>query len=300
MILKNRNIQLWFKERFPVINFSTALLMAFFSKAAALLTLNKNWFWSPQDLGAFFVVASHLFLLRVFDEHKDHESDRINHPERVLQKGLVQLSEIRILGYFAFGVQIAGLFLLDIDRTMALLWGGVWFWTLLMFKEFFIKETLRANLVAYSFLHLLISPLLILFVFINYSENQINWPVVQIIFLVLFSSGWFYEITRKTKPQESERKEPSFSNTWGLQKASYIQFIVFNIFTTASLALFAKLTILNISSIVILTFLYILTVSTIFNFTKNPNIKNQKKTEGCVALSSGFVLLFPFIKSLLL
>lgn len=297
LILSNKkNIGLWFKERFPAINFSTALLMILFAKSTALLEEKSSWNWQWQDLGCFLLIASHLFLLRVFDEHKDHQSDQINHPERVIQKGLVSLTEIKILGAFAFVIQILGFLLIPFQMTNILLWLGIWGWTFLMTKEFFAKDWLRSKLFIYSFLHLLISPALVLSIFSFYQSGDSSPAIYYFVFGVLFSSGWFYELTRKNKAPSEETKDITFSNLWGIQKSTYAQFLIFNIFITLSLGYFSHLMLLNITSLAILVFIYFLTSATLFNFMRNPNIKNRKKSEGCVALSSGFVLIYPLIR----
>lgn len=299
LILSNRkNIGLWFKERFPVINFSTALLMVLFAKSTALLEGKISWTWQWQDLGCFLLIASHLFLLRVFDEHKDHQSDKINHPDRIIQKGLVSLSEIKILGAVALFLQIIGLILIPFELTNILLWLGIWGWTLLMTKEFFAKNWLRSKLFLYSFLHLIISPALVLYILFIYKSPTASPAVDYFVFGVLFSSGWFYELTRKNKAPNEETKDTTFSSLWGIQKSTYAQFLIFNIFFTLSLGYLSHLMLLNITSLAILVFIYFLTSVTLFNFMKSPTVKNRKKSEGCVALSSGFVLVYPLIQIL--
>ena len=107
------------------------------------------------------------FHLRVFDEHKDFETDSKHYPDRVLQSGLISLRDLRILGAIAIGLEI----------ILAAIWmpqgkpaavrrcvihARV---SILMLKEFFVPKWLNQHFLVYAISHMLIMPLMALLVF---------------------------------------------------------------------------------------------------------------------------------------
>src|SRR5690349_3066406 len=97
----------WMSERFPARNtvffavfHATALLGARAPRAGGPVTV--TW----RDVAAFPAVWCFFLMLRVFDEHKDFDADAIAHPNRVLQRGLVTLRDLRVLGALAIAVQV--------------------------------------------------------------------------------------------------------------------------------------------------------------------------------------------------
>ena len=98
-----RRILAWGNERFPLANgiltfvlFTTALLFGRLVASADGVAVPIGL----ADLLPFFAYYGFFFMLRVFDEHKDYELDCHNHPERVLQSGLITLKDLKILGGF--------------------------------------------------------------------------------------------------------------------------------------------------------------------------------------------------------
>src|SRR2546421_12460953 len=87
----------WVHERFPLANGLLYLPLYL----AALLLGRRGGALEPFDAFGFAAAWSFFLMLRVFDEHKDFDSDRALYPQRVLQRGLVTLRHLKIVGVAA-------------------------------------------------------------------------------------------------------------------------------------------------------------------------------------------------------
>ena len=271
---------IWAKDRFPFLNVTTAFVMAAAAKLAVeagpLLT------WTFRDLAAGLFILTHLFILRVFDEHKDFKSDQIYHPERALQKGLISLKEIKFYGWVAGFIQVVAYFLLDSQFALLPGWAFLWLWTFFMFKEFGLRHWLREHIFIYSFSHLLISPILFWLVMSVYNHQL--WPITTPMILLLLLSlqtGFLYELTRKNKTtSEDEKGEMSFSSVYGRGLVGgFIGFI--GLLTLMTGAQFLKhweaLSLTYVVGAIVIESLLLLSL---LKFWKNPTTDGRKKNEG--------------------
>jgi 4-hydroxybenzoate polyprenyltransferase len=156
-----RRLLAWANERFPPAN--GVLILVIYAAAllcGRALTTDGPLELAPADLAGFFGVWAYFLMLRVFDEHKDFGRDVANHPDRVLQRGLVTLDHLKLIGVTALLVQVLATVVADGGVGPALGWWALTLaWSLLMLKEFFVGEWLEQRLVLYAFSHLLSMPL---------------------------------------------------------------------------------------------------------------------------------------------
>src|SRR5690606_183321 len=103
------------------------------------------------------------FHLRVFDEHKDFEEDLRFHPERVLQRGVITLRDLRLLAGLAIITEFTSASILGPAAVLALT--VAFLFSLLMMREFFVGEWLKRHFLVYATSHMLIMPLLSLMIF---------------------------------------------------------------------------------------------------------------------------------------
>ncbi|MCX8131512.1 MAG: UbiA family prenyltransferase [Clostridia bacterium] len=109
----------------------------------------------------FAVIFLFFIQLRIFDEHKDFESDCIEHPDRMLSKGEITLKELRTVMYAVIALEVAiNLFLGVIQLA---LWGIIFLWSLLMLKEFFCPDFLKKKPTLYIFSHQMVIPMICLY-----------------------------------------------------------------------------------------------------------------------------------------
>ncbi len=164
------------------------------------------------------VIATILFFfrLRLFDELKDFESDQIHYPHRPLPRGLLQRSDCVRVAAISIAVELA---LFGLYGWWALLSAMLAIgYSLLMYKEFFIRAWLRARLTTYAITHTLIVVLISITLF----TVLLNVPPTHVpTHLLSFSlAGWFlftiFEFGRKTWSSQEERTSiDSYSKIFG-------------------------------------------------------------------------------------
>ncbi|MCU0751771.1 MAG: UbiA family prenyltransferase [Akkermansiaceae bacterium] len=146
------------KERFPV--FAHGPLIAAFSACAVAFSSMLRGAAPPQwqsYLTAFGVCLLMFFQLRIADEFKDREEDARWRPYRPVPRGLVKLSELRVVFIIAALLQIA--LVLAHDFRLLLVLAAAWTYFTLMSVEFFCRDWLKARPVVYLLTHMGIMPL---------------------------------------------------------------------------------------------------------------------------------------------
>jgi 4-hydroxybenzoate polyprenyltransferase len=208
-------------ERFPLAN---ALL--FFVLYASALLLGRARGAGPVRVGAldvvgFLAVWSFFLLLRVLDEHKDFELDRQNHPQRVLQSGLITLGHLKVVGALcaALGLVVSLAYDGGVGRV-TLAWAATMAWTLLMAKEFFVGEWLGRRLVLYALSHMLVMPLLLLWMAQMGAGASAATGATAPLAAMAFFAGASFELARKIRAPADERDGvDSYTKSLGLHGA---------------------------------------------------------------------------------
>jgi 4-hydroxybenzoate polyprenyltransferase len=163
------------------------------------------------------------FLLRVADEHKDAELDVRARPELPVPRGLVTLGELRRAGAVVALAAVAANALVE-PRLLWLL-APASAWAMLMAREFFVPEWLRARPLAYLLSHMVVMPLLFTYL------TAADWlafdaapPRALGLFLALaFLNGLLVEIGRKLRAPGDERPGvETYTQTWGLRAAFFV------------------------------------------------------------------------------
>jgi len=200
----------WFLERFPPINVVSSYLLFFFIYACS--TNGEGGGVATKDLILPLGILTQLLLLRVLDEFKDHAYDKEHHPDRILQKGVLQLNDLKYLAYFSFGLQI----------FLNLIWGALWnpfwvamtVWTGLMTKEFFIADWLRKRVFLYLISHMIVMIFLTYWMLSFYTLNPVtSFYVVSMVFM----GSVLYEVSRKTRGLDEDQRLDSYPKSVGFR-----------------------------------------------------------------------------------
>jgi 4-hydroxybenzoate polyprenyltransferase len=142
-------------------------------------------------------------LLRLMDEIKDLEKDRIAHPERPLPRGLLAVSEVER----AIGILMGALFLTAagfawIRATAAAVLLSVsllYLW--LMYREFYVGKRLARQPFLYAATHqVVILPLYAVPLAIHSPESLLDHRFLVYLFSNLLAS-FIYEVGRKLDPE---------------------------------------------------------------------------------------------------
>lgn len=280
-------IILWSNERFPFVQILTAFL-TFAIVCLPLFEVNFSVFARGT-----WIVLSLLLLLRVLDEHKDFVSDGIAHPERLLQKGVLSLNDLRKLAVFFCFVSVVLIFSFNVNIEIIISFMALIFWGYLMFKEFFVKEWLSQKLFLYSLSHLLISPLIIYFcACLVGSQNNEN---IFYIMAVSFFSAFSYEVARKIKGKNEENLlESNYVNSYGII-GPLVLFVVVSILALSASTFLIQMTPVKLG-FYIFSGCYVFTTSILFYFKPQ---KSMRKLNEASAATIGLVsFVIPLLKLL--
>ncbi len=216
-------------ERFPlpgVILYAGSLYWMSYSFAG---TLHDSSSWSILDFFTGFIVYFLVFLhLRIFDEHKDFKKDCIAYPKRMLSRGEITLKDLRKILYPVLAVECVLSMMLGIRAFTA--WLMIMVWTLLMLKEFFVKEFLNKRIGLYLISHQLLVPIMIIFPIMQ-RRNLFQASKSELVLFSIFALGTMcltmtYEIARKTWSSEMENENAdSYTREWGIGR-TYVSSII--------------------------------------------------------------------------
>jgi 4-hydroxybenzoate polyprenyltransferase len=205
------------RERFPVLVFGAFLgavcagVLAFSARSRGADAPSLHAF------GVAFVTTFLVFLeLRVADEFKDFEDDAAARPYRPVQRGLVRLSELRVVAIIAVIVQL--ILVATLDFRLLVPFAIVLGYLGLMTREFFIPRWLRARPRAYLVSHQLVLPLIYFFI-AACDWVPANGPYPHGLGWILaagYASGNVGEIGRKIRsPGDEETGVETYSVLWG-------------------------------------------------------------------------------------
>ena len=206
------------RERFPIVAHG-ALIAAFSSSAVSYSQLARGQVHVPGARTLVVAFVSSLlffFQLRIADEFKDREEDARYRPYRPVPRGLVSLRELGTVGAISAVIQLG--LALWLSASLVPLLFLVWAYLALMCKEFFCRDWLKARPITYMWTHMLIMPLVDLYV------TSCDWrpaaatppPALIWLLVVSFWNGIVLEIGRKIRaPRDEERGVQTYTALWG-------------------------------------------------------------------------------------
>ncbi len=200
--------RLWayLQQRFPLLGHGL-LIISYYSSNQFLAQVLHNpgqVHYSSRSIIGALILFCVFFHLRVFDEHKDYVEDCQHYPDRILQRGIITLTDLKILGGIALLIEFA--FSLYLGMASFIAWLVVLFFSVLMLKELFIAKWLKKHFLLYATSHMIIMPLMSVMVF-SFTTLLYPWqaPYLFIIYaFVGFFVGFNWEVSRKIRAPEQE------------------------------------------------------------------------------------------------
>ena len=288
----------WMHERFPLEN--AVLFVVLYVAAVSVgktLTTEGAVLWTALDVAASLAAWCFFLMLRVFDEHKDYELDCHNHPQRVLQSGLITLGHLKVLGALAIVTQIG--FSVALDQGLGpitLVWAVVMTWSALMAVEFFCGEWLEKRLVLYALSHMLVMPMSLVWM-AQMGAKEATLPLsIGALAGLSFLSGAAFEVTRKLKAPEDERDTiDSYTKVLGTTRAPVVVMVLLSLGTATLYGLVGVLTErpVGLGWTAALIAVMLPALVSLQRFRQAPSMKAVKTCEGMVALCmlSGYVIM---------
>ncbi len=279
--------RLWIyqSERFPI--FKTALLLVVFSAASISVSAHLGGRNIPSFsvfICVWLVTFIIFFQMRACDEWKDLDDDTMYRPERPIPSGLISMRFVLVTALA--GVMVAIGLSLSVNSYLLLPLVLVWFWLGLMTFEFFAPDWLKAKPLIYLVSHMMIMPLIDLFITAAEWMPQAGHPPAGLwLFLALsFVNGCVLEIGRKVWAAESEREGvETYSALWGAANAAWIWAAMCSL---AWLLLLAVGFSVNAIWAVVGpgTFALLAVVFVAKKFVESPNAKQEKAIENVAGL----------------
>jgi 4-hydroxybenzoate polyprenyltransferase len=278
----------WFNERFPLRNglffvllYLTTVLVARGSVESATVALTPNDVFGAAALWSFFL------LLRVFDEHKDFAADAIAHPERVLQRGLVTLPQLRLVGAGAAALQL--LVSLWFDRGIGVTtawWLAALAWSVLMAREFFAPAWLRRHLLIYAVSHMAVMPLLVGWVATMGTPDATHRPILWGLSTLVFLAGFVFEVARKIRSPEDERPAAdSYTRALGVGGASALLAVLATVTYAVAVVLAGRFAPTNSVTALLTGALSLVAIVAALWFALRPTRRGAKVAEAAAGLA---------------
>ena len=192
------------KERLPLPSYLVLVVgLAISGNALGGAVANEESAAAPWGATAIAAAGALLFfaVLRIMDEHKDYEKDKIAHPHRPLPRGLIAAEQVAVavkglaVAMLLFSV-VFGLANRPAGISYLLVTGYLW----LMYREFYAGSWLASRPLLYAASHQVI--ILPLCYFCVLAGDPVAWRHLQPAFLGITVLGAFfaYEICRKLDP----------------------------------------------------------------------------------------------------
>ncbi len=230
----SKRLWAYLQERFPPLSHGLLIVSYYSSNQFLAHVLTRPGDRLEYNLGSLLGAVTLLclfFHLRVFDEHKDFAEDSQHYPDRILQRGLITLGHLKVLGGIAMGLELllASLWM-PLGKPGALVAVlAAQAYSVLMLKEFFVSTWIRRHFLTYAVLHMLIMPLFALVVF-GFATGLYPWEAPAWYWLYAFV-GFFvtfnWEISRKIRAPEDELEGvDSYTKIFGTFGAAYAVLLV--------------------------------------------------------------------------
>lgn len=195
------------KERFHPVS-HIAMILVFMITHVLLLRNNYHFYMSIPELVFLFVaITAFYFKLRLYDEIKDYELDCEINPHRPLPRGLLKRRDMYNGMIFCIMVEIILFSLRGINSLMSIFIAILY--SLIMYKEFFIREKIRPHLTTYALVHTIVTTLLSLAIFSYLSRLSFAQVINEKPLFYFALANWFlfnlFEFGRKSFAPEEER-----------------------------------------------------------------------------------------------
>jgi len=202
-----RRLGRFVRERFPLATHLPMALAFSFANMSIGRVAGSGRDELSFSLAAFSLALLFFFRLRCFDELKDIDDDTAVNPDRPLARGLVSPREVRWVIVLTIVIEVSIVVVFAVPALPA--YALALAFSLLMYKEFFMRRIIRPHLTTYAVMHTFVAVLLGIAVAAvaeraalgSFSSalwlfGVINWAIFNV-----------FEFARKTFAREEERAD---------------------------------------------------------------------------------------------
>lgn len=217
-----KRLQIYFREMYPLIpRLFLGFLLFFEVYFLVILTYGiTRWQVGIQEVIGSVTVFFFLMSLRIADDFKDEEADKLLFPHRPLPSGRVTKKDLQIL------LSIMLMFMIPLN--LLLMGNQIFFivlvlYGLLMSFWFFQKHRIQKNLILALITHNPVQIILNIYI-ISFACAKYQIPLVSFnnaaIAVTLYFPGLIWEVGRKIRAPEEETEYTTYSKLFGLKKAT--------------------------------------------------------------------------------
>jgi len=290
-----KRLNAYIAERFPLPNHICMVIIYFLANQFLAQVLGNpgqplrvGWF---TLLGTVFLFCI-FFHLRVFDEHKDYEDDCQHYPNRILSRGFITLTHLKILGGVAIALELLCAAISGWPAVVAVVATILFSW--IMLHEFFVRTWLRAHFILYAISHMLIMPMMTATIF-SFTMQRPFWEAPW-LFWAYAAADFFafanWEISRKIRlPEDEIEGVSSYSKEFGMFTAGYVVLglRILNTVLAWIVGVYLGLGTFYYAGLIVL---FLITLFGLLRFRLHPTRKTAKDLE---AYGGGYIILFYFI-----
>ena len=286
-----KRLHIYMKERYPLVA-RLILGLIVFLEIHFIILLNEGvttFKIGIQEFVGAFTVFAFLLWLRIADDLKDFETDKILFPDRPLARGAVYKKDVMVLCVIvqAITVVLNVLFMNNIIFFCILYAYGY-----LMSKWFFqrakIQPSLPLALVTHNPVQMFVNLYIISFTVIKYGLRPFTITTVMTLWTLYFPA-LIWEVSRKIKAPKDENDYTTYSKLFGYKKATRFVMILTIVDIITNIILVFRLN--KISSAVLVILVTWMTVQFV-KYMKDPNkFKIVDKVERYTYLQESTMLL---------
>ena len=249
-----KRLHIYMKERYPLIA-RLILGLIVFLEIHFIILLNEgvtSFDIGIQEFVGAFTVFAFLLWLRIADDLKDFETDKILFPDRPLARGAVYKKDVMILCVI---VQAITVVLNVIFMNNLIFFCILYAYGYLMSKWFFqrakIQPSLPLALVTHNPVQMFVNLYIISFTVIKYGLRPFTITTVMTLWTLYFPA-LIWEVSRKIKAPKDENDYTTYSKLFGYKKATRFVMILTIVDIITNIILVFRLNKISIAILVIL------------------------------------------------
>lgn len=271
-----KRLHVYFKERYPLLlRFPVGLIM--FGEIHFIILLNYGVTSFQTDfksiMGAFtgaYTIFAFLLWLRLADDLKDYETDKVLFPDRPLARGAVTKKDIRIAAIFfsAIAVILNVVFMTKNLPFFIILYA----YGFLMRNWFFAKNKIQPSLplavITHNPVQMIMNLYIISYTVMQYNLRPIFTPWTILTLWTLYFPALIWEVSRKIRAPKDETDYVTYSKLFGHKKATIFVLVLTLVDIVTNFILVFKL---NQITIVLFVILVTWMTVTFIKLIKNPD-----------------------------
>nr|BDT28460.1 manganese transporter permease [Bacteriovorax sp. HI3] len=206
------------KERFEPASHLSMIVVFIFAHILVVNATESIFATSLNDLVMLIGVVAFYFKLRLYDEVKDYELDVVINKTRPLPRGLLNHKDMYTGMVVCILIELVTFASMGLNSLISMIVAILY--SLLMYKEFFIREKIRPYLTTYALIHTVVTVLLSFAIFSFLSTENLLKLVTNTTLVSFAMANWLlfniFEFGRKTFASSEERPSvDTYSSLFG-------------------------------------------------------------------------------------